>query len=200
MTARQAWNHLGYDFPEKHKIIKMNLGNVPVRINRNKQPEIIWATKIDPARAYIASVPQPSSDRRFRDLILIDHTPSGFHIQNGNKVPIFDELQLLKPSRKWTFIAFLNTDNPMDVLTLDQLCTKAKLGFDNWSKATRQFLKESKDTLPEYFDETILQNFNRDNHLVAISAEWQRDVREILEAWKIVTLKGYSGLRCVLKW
>jgi tetratricopeptide (TPR) repeat protein len=200
LTVRKAWNHLGYDFPEKNKIIKMNLGNVPVRINPNDRPEIIWATKIDPARAYIASVPQPSSERRFRDLILIDHTASGYFVKDGKRMPVYNELQLLKPSQKWTFIAFLDTNNPMDVLALDQLCAKAKLGFDNWSKATRHLLTRHKNSLPEYFDESMIQNYESDKYLIAISAEWQREVREILEAWKVVTLKGYSGLRCVLRW
>lgn len=199
-TARKAWNQLGYDFPEKNKVIKMNMGNIPVRINPKTKPEIIWATKIDPARAYIASVPQPSSDRRFRDLILVDHSPTGFFINEKEKMPVYNELQLLKPSRKWTFIAFLETTNPMDIMALDRLCAKARLGFDNWSKATRHYLNQTNDRLPEYFDKSIIQDFKSDNYLIAISAEWQQEVREILDAWKVVTLKKYSGLKCVLKW
>ena len=197
LTARKAWNHLGYEFPEKNKVIKLNLGNIPVRINPTTKPEIVWATRIGPVRAHIGSVPQPSSDRRFKDLILIDHAPSGYHIGNGKRVPVFDELQLIRRSPNRTFIAFLKTHNPADILTLDRLCTKAKLGFDNWSKATRRFFNQQKESLPEYFDDSIFQNLEKENYMVAIAANQMREVREILEAWKVVTLKGYSGLKSV---
>ncbi|RMG88734.1 MAG: hypothetical protein D6714_00190 [Bacteroidetes bacterium] len=200
LTARKAWNHVGYDFPEKNQVINMDLGLVAVRINSQSRPEIVWARRVCPARARIQSIPQPASELRFEDLILTDAEPCGFHIQNGIRRPVFEALQLLKPSRKWTFIARLNTDNPADVLTLERICAEAGLGFDNWSKAIRQLTASSNPQLPEYFQDSFANNPSFDHQLVAISAEWQMEVRQVLEAWKIVTLKSYSGLRCVLRW
>ncbi len=200
LIARNAWNHLGFEFPKNNKAIKMNLGRIPVRINSNSKPEIIWATRIDPARAIIESIPQPSSDRRFQDVVLVDATVSGYHIKNGKKIPVYDELQLLKPSRKWTFVTLLKTSNPADILALDRLCAKARLGFDNWSNASRQSLSPLNNSLPEYYDRSHTKASEKVTSLIAIAGEWKTEVREILEAWKIVTLKDYEGLRCVLKW
>lgn len=195
--ARGAWNQLGFAFQETDKAIHQNLGMTPVRLHPLSKPEIIWAKRIDPVRATIESIPQPSSGRNFKDLILLDSRTSGYHLNGKSKMDVFDELEVIRPSLFKTYTLLLHTSSLGDVRKLERLCQEANLGFDNWSKATRIFLKPSANQLPEYFNEDIVQNFERETFLIALAAKADKPVLAVLKSWKIISLKDYSDLHCV---
>jgi len=197
--ARIAWNRLGFQFEKRDQAIQMNLGLIPVRINPSTNPEIIWATRIDTARAVIESIPQPASDRRFKDIILVDGDHKGYRIAKNKKLPVYDELQLLKFSPHRTFVTLLQTSCPEEVNVLDKLCFKAGLGFDNWSKANRIFVNRLDEKLPEYFDEEFIENFDRESYLVAIAALKKQEVMKVLKAWRVITLKRFTQVKCFVR-
>lgn len=198
-TARYAWNQLGFHFKPSAEALHLDLGLVPVRLNPTTQPEIVAARRIDPVRARIESIPQPSSGRRYKDLILVENkqNPIGnFYLQN-KKLPIHNELQLLKSSNWFTYSVLLHTSSQADVDTLANLCLSANLGFDNWSNATRFFQPNIHRSVAEYFDQAIFGKQEREVFLIAMAAKQLREVEAVLESWRVITLQEFGGVEAL---
>lgn len=195
-TARYAWNQLGFHFKPSAEALHLDLGIVPVRLNPGTQPEIVAARRIDPVRCVIESIPQPSSGRGYKDLILVENQTnqnSSFYLQR-KKLYIHDELQLLKPSNLHTFSVLLHTSSAGDVDILANLCLSANIGFDNWSNATRFFQPNLHRNVQEYFDQAFLVKKEREVFLVAVAAKKTSDVQKILGTWQVITLKDFGNL------
>ena len=192
--ARLAWNQLGFRFKDSNEELRLDLGFIPVRLNPSTQPEIVEATRIDPARAIIESIPQPSSGRRFKDLMLLNSKPNKDFILHGKKLGVFDELQVLKSSLWRTYAVVLQTGSQEDVDIFANLCHEADLGFDNWSNAARFFQSNLHPKVMEYYDNAIFGKLKREAFIVAIAARRDEDVEEVLKNWEIISLKKYGGL------
>lgn len=196
-TARYAWNQLGFHFKPSGEALHLDLGIVPVRLNPTTQPEVVAARRIDPVRAVIESIPQPSSGRRYKDLVLVENRVANQLYQLSKKLPIHDELQLLKSSNWNTFSVLLYTPSTADVDTLANLCLSANLGFDNWSNATRFFQPNLHRNVAEYFDQTIFGKVEREVFLVALAAKQKREVERVMEAWRVITLKEHGAVEAL---
>lgn len=192
--ARQAWNQLGYEFKQADRELRLEMGRLAVCLNPDSNPEIVEATRIDPVRVVIESIPQPSSGHRYKDTLLIDLKPAGNHHIGRTKVPYFNELEHLKRSAWKTFAAYLNTDSIDDVAVLAALCEDNHLGFDNWSHALRYFQPKLHPKVMEYFDFTLEGKRRRERYLVAIAAKDSKKVENVLKEWEIITLKKFSQL------
>lgn len=195
-TARKAWNELGFEFRQTDKVLNLDLGLIPVCINPKTKPEIVWARQIDPARAQIESIPQPASERRYKEIILIDNQPVAHRRLRGKRVPIYEELESVRLSAYNTYAVILETRKKSEVDILDKLCLDAEIGFDNWSKVTRQFQIRNQEILPEYFGAEIFSEAHKDSsyQLVALAAKNSIEVKEVLYSWKIITLQSYRDL------
>lgn len=192
--AKKAWHQLGFKISKNKKKPALNPSPIIVRLNPNTKPEVVLAKRIDPARARIQSVPQPSSKHGFQDLILFDNKPNGYHYVGGKKFPVFDALEMIRPSVYFTFAVELLTDSMKDVLTLEKLCQEANLGFDNWSNAYRM-TKNAKENGGESYDISAFPSTEKEQFLVAIGAEKDSEVVEILEAWQVISLKNFGRIQ-----
>ncbi len=97
--ARAMWRRFGIDMADSDEPSAFEPALTPIRVDPNgAAPEVIWADRIDPARAVIGSVPTAASGRRYGDLLLHDGAPNGYRRLNGREVPVFDELAVLAPS------------------------------------------------------------------------------------------------------
>lgn len=192
--AKKAWHQLGFKISKNKKKPALNPSPIIVRLNPNTKPEVVLAKRIDPARARIQSVPQPSSKHGFQDLILFDNNPNGYHYVGGKKFPVFDALEMIRPSVYFTFAVELLTDSIEDVLILEKLCHEANLGFDNWSNAYRM-TKNAKENGGESYDISAFPATEKEQFLVAIGAEKDAEVLEILEAWKVISLKNFGRIQ-----
>lgn len=197
-TAREAWNHLGFKLKISEDEPHLDLGIVPICLNPGTQPEIVEAHRIDPARAVIAGIPQPSSGRRFRDVVLLENKSNRTVNLNGQNIGVFDEIERFEASRYKTWAVILQTDTQADVDILAKLCTDADLGFDNWSNALRFFQSHLHPKVSEYFDRAIFGQQKRDFFLVAIAAKRAAEVEWVLRAWEVITLKSYDGLELLI--
>lgn len=192
--ARQAWNQLGYNFRKIDRELQLEMGRIAVCLNPDTNPEIVEATRIDPVRVVIQSIPQPSSGRRYQDTLLIDLNPSGFHHIGKHRIHYFNELEHLKRSPWKTFAAYLHTHSIDDVAVLAALCEDNNLGFDNWSHALRYLKPKLHPKVTEYFDLTMSGKHPRDFYLVALASKDKAKVEPVLKEWEIITLKKFSQL------
>lgn len=196
-TARYAWNQLGFQFKKSDSALHLDLGVVPVRLNPLTQPEIVAARRIDPVRATVESIPQPSSGRRYKDLILIENKPNARLFYQSNKLQVHDEVQLLKQSAWRTYTVLLHTSSQADIDTLANLCLEAELGFDNWSNAARFFQPNLHKKVAEYFDHSIFGKLEREVFLVALAARDVQAIFVVLKNWSVITLKKFETPECL---
>ena len=184
--AKRIWNKFGLKSdtsPYRHPI--------GIKLEYEKQFEIIWAIATDPASAIITSIPHPDSDRKYKDIIVYDEKPSGHTVANGKKYKVFDELEIIKRSRFHTFSVLIFDADQAAIQLLEKLCIDAKMGFENWSNAARSF---SKIKLQEYYGAEILANSQDHFAQIAIAAPWKKEVEQLLHSWSVISLKHYSDL------
>jgi len=193
-TARQAWNQLGFKFRDSEEEPRLDLGIVPVRINPLRQPEIVEASRIGPARAIIQSIPQPSSGRRYGDMVLLESNPGNKIVVQGKKHEVFNELDVLSTSTIHAYSAVLETDNKNEIGILAKLCKDAGIGFDNWSNAARFFQSNLHPKVVEYYDKSIFGKLVQEAFLVAIAARTDKEVLNVLRNWEVITLRKFYGL------
>jgi tetratricopeptide (TPR) repeat protein len=101
--ARRAWNACGIGLEEGLDEISMPPVTACVRLNPDTSAEVVWGTRVDPARIEIRSVPLPNSNRRYRDILLNDGAAEGTRKSGEQEYPVFDELAVWKPSNYSTF-------------------------------------------------------------------------------------------------
>lgn len=193
--ARNAWNKVGFQLKEVKNAPNFDMGIIPVRLRYDNFHEIVWAKQIDPARAIIESVPDPVSDRNYGDLILIDFKVTGYRIVRGKKMPVYDELELIKRSHYRNYLVFLHDSQKNEVDLLDKLCWNKDLGFDNWSHLTELQLNKNLAYLPEYYNEDLEFDFTPSDMRIAVAAERFSDVEEVMQAWTAIALKEYEILQ-----
>ncbi len=85
-VARQCWNNFGMNYEINDEDTAGNIGIAPIRINPEDSAEIVWTTRICPARTEIYSIPFPSSDHWFGDIVLHDGAPNGTEFRRGANI------------------------------------------------------------------------------------------------------------------
>jgi tetratricopeptide (TPR) repeat protein len=147
--ARRAWAACGLTVPEGAGAPDFGWGMTPVRLEPDGAAEVVWARRIDPARAEINSIPLPTSSYRFHDIVLNDGAPAGQRIYEGRVYSVFNSLQLLSPSPFQTFVVELGTDSEEAINALGRLAVASELGAEYWGKSTKTLCRECSLGLPE---------------------------------------------------
>ena len=135
--ARRAWRAFGIELPKdddnEDAEFLMDSGTCCVRLNPEDHGEVVWARRIDPARAMITSIPLIESNHRFRDIVLNDGAPNGTRNRNGREVSVFDELELWEPSQYSTFGVALTIPDESAMETLVELAVQQEMNLEDWS-------------------------------------------------------------------
>lgn len=95
-VARRAWKDNGLDLDDDSGPIEMDFGMTPVRLNPDDDGEVVWATRIDPVRARIESIPLPESGYRYFDIVLHDGAAVGYREVGEMEYPVFNALELFE--------------------------------------------------------------------------------------------------------
>jgi tetratricopeptide (TPR) repeat protein len=134
--ARDAWQRVGLRFPDDSEgFVDLRLGAVPVRVNPQTAPEVVWCRRLDPARARILNVPLPQSERRYGDLVLHDGAPVGERVVDGMAVPMFEEIALLQPSSYATFTVTVAAPAAEAMAQLTTLLASHEAVAEDWSQS-----------------------------------------------------------------
>jgi tetratricopeptide (TPR) repeat protein len=131
--ARRAWRRLGIDVPDGDGEWTGPPVTACVRLNPERDGEVVWGERLDPARLLIRNVPLPESGHRFKDIVLNDGAANGRRAIDGVEVPVFDELQLWRASSYSTYeVTFRSEDSNLEV-ALAELGSERELGVEDWS-------------------------------------------------------------------
>ena len=151
-NARRAWTRCGVPDPGGPDPPQYALQRAAFRLDPDGAGEVVWGTRLDPARARIENVPLPTSAFRFDDIVLTDGAIEGERVSNGRTYPVFNVLQRLTPSRMRTFVIELAS---VDEAAVDALWTIAQRdggSVEHWGVSTRILCRDCSYGVPHVHD------------------------------------------------
>jgi hypothetical protein len=151
--ARWAWTECGIAIPAGQGPIDMPIGTTPIRVSVKESPEVVWTTRIDPARAIIENIPFASSGRRYRDLLLHDGEPRGYRYYDERKLSVFDELALLEPSPYGTWRVFVHAPTENDIDALVDTFLELDGALEDWTGSREILCKQCSEGEPHEHEE-----------------------------------------------
>jgi tetratricopeptide (TPR) repeat protein len=133
-VARRVWSSLGMKVAPGEDPIEDDFGSAPVRLNPDGAAEVVWARRVCPVRARIASVPWPESGFRHGDVVLHDGAAVGYRPDaEGREKPVFNVFELFEESRFTTFVANVIAPAAADIEALVACCDEADVACEDWS-------------------------------------------------------------------
>jgi hypothetical protein len=151
--ARHAWQQCGVPDPGGSDPPTYALHMTALRLDPDGTGEVVWGTRLDPARSRIDNIPLPLSVYRFGDIILNDGAVEGERIVNGVKYPVFNVLQRLVPSEMRTFVIELASVDADAVDELRKIAEDLGGSAENWGASTRILCRECSYGVPHAHDD-----------------------------------------------
>lgn len=182
--ARDAWRRFGLKVPDGVGPLDMPCGQTPIRLNPDTEPEVVWCTRLDPARAEIDNIPFVQSGHCFGDVVLNDGAPNGYRELDGTEVPVFDALELLQRSAFGTYVIrmessalFHEPDWPTRVAD--------SLGaiVEDWTTSVRYLCRQCSEGRPHAQHDRDAA-LNEHEHRLAIAAKGRAHAEAVLKAWQ----------------
>jgi hypothetical protein len=189
--ARNAWTQCGIRVPEGAGPPDADYGLVPIRLDPSGDGEVVWAHRIDPARARLTNVPLPTSSFSWNDLVLHDGAPQGFRMLHGKEVPVFNVLMRLQPSGYRTFVVELGTSDPSVIEGLQRIAHEAGGAAENWGQSTRMLCRECSLGVPHEHPNPA----DSPGHPhCGVAARDESELKEMLDRW-LSTVVGADLVR-----
>lgn len=183
-TAARCWEAVGLPTPEGPGPWDYKLGLVPVRVNPDLAPEVVWCRRLDPARAEIVNVPLPGCERRCRDLVLTDGAPAGTRHLRGKEVPVFNELALLQLSGLATFRLRVRLSDPEQLQGLLAQLGELGLEAEDWTGSVRMLCRACSEGRPhEEHDRELPYQAERE---VGVAAPPETRLDSLLAGWELL--------------
>ncbi len=195
-TARTAWQKLGIELEGKTGPINMNFGMTPIRLNPSEEAEVVWATRIDPARAKIDSIPLIESGFRHGDIVLHDGAAVGYRQIEDREYPVFNVLELFEQSVYITKVATVLTKSDDDLRELERLFSLTQHDFEDWTSNIRNLCRQCSEGTPHQHHDNVLETEWSSKRRLGVAAYNDQDVMSLFEEWqqksggKLLTLEG----------
>jgi hypothetical protein len=136
-AAREAWRRFGIDIPDGTGELRLDFGMTPVRLDPGGSGEVVWGTRIDPARVVIKNVPTPASGRHWGDIVLHDGAPNGERQVGDQTFGVFDEIEVWQDSGIPTLEVEVTVTGAEDSLALEDAFEAAELAAEDWTRSVR---------------------------------------------------------------
>jgi tetratricopeptide (TPR) repeat protein len=190
--ARRAWAQCGMAVPPGDGPPDFNFGSTPVRLDPDGDGEVVWAHRIDPARAEILSVPLPESPHNTGAIVLTDGAPDGYRRVGEREYPVFNVLQVLQPSSLRKYVIELAAVDPSAIDALEQLALRLGGAAEDWGRSTNILCAKCSRGIPHEHPKESDQPAHPhcglaardDDHAETIIQSWmQQDPRADLVRW-----------------
>lgn len=193
-VAREAWIGYGVELPPGEGPLDFPCGRRPIRLNPAGAAEVVWADRLDPARALLKNILLPESGFRFHDIVLNDGAAVGYRLLEGREVPVFNCLKLLVPSPFSTFVAEVDLPVELDpeaaVEKLMELAEASGQAAENWSASMHMLCAACSEGRPHDHhdghpispDDGPMARSGRQR--IKVAARRLEDARRLLEAWR----------------
>ena len=178
--ARIAWTKCGMNPPEGDGPPDFGWGTTPVRLDPNGDAEVVWAKRIDPARASIVSVPLPWSPHNFGDLVLTDGAAEGHRVVNGREYPVFNVLSTLAASQHKKFVIELATSHRETIDSLAAIATERGGAAEDWGASTNILCAKCSHGTPHEHQHTNASPAHPHCGLAALDDE---QAKTIISSW-----------------
>jgi len=183
-VARKKWKEHGMSLEGTSGPIEMDFGITPVRLNPDDNGEVVWATRIDPARARIESIPFPESGFRHGDVVLNDGAAVGYRQVGDQEYPVLNVLELFERSVFETRVACVSVEDPSDLESLDRIFSESRSCVEDWTVNVRTICRQCSEGRPhEHHDHELEAEWPTERRL-GIAAHPTDDVRELLDRWQ----------------
>jgi len=183
-VARAAWRGFGIHMPDGEGPIDFPCGYGPIRLNPDGDAEVVWAQRIDPARAVVSNIPFRESGHRWQDVVLNDGAPVGYRTYNGQEYPVLNALQLLEVSPFGTYVARVQMPNQRDYLVkLAEIADQAGGSAEDWSTSIRMICKACSEGRPHQTHDTEAPP-PEGTHLIALAARDREHAQNMLFVWE----------------
>jgi tetratricopeptide (TPR) repeat protein len=180
--ARQAWFRCGLSIPPGEGAPACDFGAIPVRLNPQASGEVVWAERIDPARAIVQSIPLAASGFRFRDVVLHDGAARGYRRYLGRELPVFDVLTRLEGSSYVTFEVRAEIESVADYEVLARTAADLDGAAENWATTIRYTCKACSEGRPHHLHDTDAAAASR-GLPCAVAARDRDHLDRILSVW-----------------
>lgn len=197
-TAREAWERCGIQLPAGEGPINAGLGPVAIRLAPGDYGEVVWADRVDPARAKIFSIPLPESGHRFGDIVLHDGAPTGQrYLGEGDAtVFVFDALGLWEASPYQTFIVNAPEVTGPTIERLSLLAKEHDARVEDWSTSIRWLCERCSAGLPSKHQEGC--SHAEGEHKIALAARGEAEANRIAALWSRQEGLGQISVSTVL--
>ncbi|HNP36325.1 MAG TPA: tetratricopeptide repeat protein [Woeseiaceae bacterium] len=199
-VARRMWVDQGIELEPGIGPIEMNLGRVPIRLNPEDDGEVVWATRIDPVRARIDSIPLPDSGFRHGDVVLHDGAAVGNRVVNEREYPVFNVLELFKQSKHGTFRASVEVASKDAIEQLHKAADRRGITVEDWTESIRILCRQcSEGTSHKHHDNDLDDGHWQLQRNIGIAANDAASVNELMQIWASQTSSRVSAIDCELE-
>ncbi len=178
--ARLCWTHCGIEDPGGPDPPDYRFGRIPLRLDPDGDGEVVWGSRLDPARARLTNIPLPSSRFRWGDIVLHDGAAEGHRIVDNKTYPVFNVLARLVPSSICTFVVELASVDDAAVEALEDIAAEMGGAAENWGTSTRILCRQCSFGVPHEHDTVSGAPAHPHCGLVASSYDL---ARAILDRW-----------------
>lgn len=178
--ARRAWRACGIQLPAGEGPPEADLGPTPVRLDPDGEGEVVWASRMDPARARLLNVPLPASSFRWGDIVLHDGAAEGYRMLRGTRLSVFNVLARLERSTAPTYVVVLGTTDAAAIDALEQIATELGGAAEHWGATTNILCRKCSLGLPH--DHSKRPRTPAHPHC-GVAARDATHLRQILDAW-----------------
>jgi len=205
-VARDVWRTLDILKDPGEGPIDEDFDSMPVRVNANgaanRAVEVVWSKGLCPVRSRILNIPTGATGFRHGDIVLHDGAPEGYRLNShGQERPVFNVLELFKPSRFSTYEASVEIESPEGMQELERLCESAGIEIEDWTASLKNLCRACSEGRPHDGHETHLQEPPAwiGERRVGFAALSTASLNGVFEMWAARRGRSVSAIQCTLK-
>lgn len=156
----------------------------PVRLNPDDDGEVVWATRIDPVRARIESIPLPESGYRYFDIVLHDGAAVGYREVGEMEYPVFNALELFEKSSFETCAVRVSVNEQSDLERLEEISAESRCVIEDWTANIRALCRQCSEGTPHEHHDQELQDEWHSERRIGVAYQSMEEISQLFDMWQ----------------